>query len=292
MAVVEKTLRVSLPNEVKKALKEVESRLASFKVSDFVNQELFDPSMHLLNKQGKLLRPTLLLLGSHLIDRNPSDYIDLAVAAEMLHVASLIHDDIIDRDHERRDLKAVHEQYGREAALLAGDALVAKAVAISSKYGENVLSAMAKASVDMCAGELLDYKLQKNNKMPSVSECINIDLLKSASLIATCCNITAVHSGSQMADEIHKFGRDLGVAFQIRDDIVDYGEWAERGRKGLLIPNIVSSLESENGLGSSEALSKAVAINSRYVKDAMDRLGNGAAAESMKDYAKLVMIKS
>ena len=60
----------------------------------------------------------------------------------------------------------------------------------------------------------------------------------------------------------------------------------------MLIPNIVSSLESENGLGSSEALSKAVAINSRYVKDAMDRLGNGAAAESMKDYAKLVMIKS
>lgn len=285
-------LGVSLPNEVERALKEVENRLTSFKVSDFVNRDLFDPSVHLLNKQGKLLRPSLLLLGSHLVDRNPSDYIDLAVAAEMLHVASLIHDDIIDRDHERRDLKAVHEQYGREAALLAGDALVAKAVAISSKYGENVLSAMAKASVDMCAGEILDYNLQKSNKMPSVSECINVDMLKSASLIATCCNIAAIHSGSPRAKEMHVFGQDLGIAFQIRDDIIDYGEWAEKGRKGVLIPNIVSSLESEEGLASSEALSKAVAINSKYVKDAMDRLGEGAAAESMKGYAGLVMIKS
>ena len=292
MAVVERALRVSLPTEVERALRQVESKLTSFKVSDFVNQDLFGPAVHLLNKQGKLLRPTLLLLGSHLVEKNPSDYIDLAVAAEMLHVASLIHDDIIDRDHERRDLKAVHEQYGREAALLAGDALIAKAVAISSKYGENVLNAMAKASVDMCAGELLDYNLQKSNKMPSVSKCINIDMLKSASLIATCCNIAAVHSDSPMASRIHGFGQNLGVAFQIRDDIIDYGEWAGKGRKGALIPNIVSSLESENALGSSEALDEARAINSKYVKDAMERLGEGSAAELMKDYAGLVMIKA
>lgn len=292
MTVVEKALRVNLPTEVEKALKQVEKKLSSFKVSDFVNQDLFGPSVHLLNKQGKLLRPTLLLLGARLVDKDPSDYIDLAVAAEMMHVASLIHDDIIDKDHERRDLKAVHEQYGREAALLAGDALVAKAVAISSKYGENVLNAMAKASVDMCAGELLDYNLQKSNTMPSVSECINIDLLKSASLIATCCNIAAVHANSDRAGEIHGFGQDLGVAFQIRDDIIDYGEWAEKGRKGMLIPNIVSSLESEKRLESNAALDEAKTINSKYVNGAMGRLGTGSAAESMKDYAGFVMIKA
>ena len=292
MAVVEKALGVNLPKEVEKALKLVEARLASFKVSDFVNQDLFGPSMHLLNKKGKLLRPTLLLLGAHILDRDPSEYIDLAVAAEILHVASLIHDDMIDGDYERRGLKAVHEQYGREAALLAGDALIAKAVAISSKYGEKVLNAMAKASVDMCAGELLDYNFQKSNRMPSVLECINIDLLKSASLIATCCNIAAVHVSSDRAEEMHDFGQDLGVAFQIRDDIIDYGEWAQKGRKGTLIPNIVSSLESEKMLGSTAAVAEARAINSKYVNGAMGRLGKGPAAELLKYYAGFVMIKT
>src|SRR5271157_2973113 len=100
---------INLPSPVKIALGGVTKKLASFRTSDFVNQELFNPSVHLLKKKGKLLRPTLVLLGAHMLDEKPGKYVDLALAAELVHISSLIHDDIIDRDRSRRGIKAVHE---------------------------------------------------------------------------------------------------------------------------------------------------------------------------------------
>lgn len=292
MAFLERTPRVSLPEEVDLALKGVEARLSSFRISDFVNRDLFNPSVHLLSRRGKLLRPTLLLLGAYFLGQKPSRYVDLAVAAELLHVSSLIHDDIIDRDEVRRGIKTVHVRYGNEAALLAGDALIATAVGMSSKYGEEVMKAMSSASIDMCAGELLDYNLQKTGTVPSVAQCLNIDMLKSAALIAACCNVVAVHTNDSHSHEMHLFGRDLGTAFQIRDDIIDYREWVSRGRKGLLVPNVVSSIESRRKMRSESALLEAGRLNEKYVRSALARLGESPGAKLMRDYASLVMVKT
>ncbi len=280
-----------LPSPVKKGLQEVERKLSSFTSSDFVNKELFGPSVHLLRKRGKLVRPTLVLLGAYFLDENPAEYVDLALAAEMIHVSSLIHDDMIDRDGTRRGEATVHKKYGNEVALIAGDALISKAISIASRYGDNVMDAMSAASLEMCAGELLDYNFQQGRRMPSIDECINIDALKSAALIAACCNVVAVHKKRSDSRKMYLFGKDLGVAFQIRDDIIDYIAWSKGGRKGQILPNIVLSIETEKKMNEKSAILEAEKLNEKYIKSASQRLGKGEAAKVLKSYADLIMIK-
>ena len=188
-------------------------------------------STYLLKKNGKLIRPTLVLMGAHAVGNDPMEFVDLAVASELLHTSSLIHDDIIDGDLTRRGSKTVHAKYGEKIALLAGDALISKAVSMATRYGEDALRSMTKASMDMCAGELLDYDFQKTGKVPTVRQCLGINTLKTASLIATCCNIVAINRNERHSKEMYLFGRDLGIAFQIRDDIIDYKSWSRKGGK-------------------------------------------------------------
>lgn len=282
---------ISLPTDVRKSLDSVSKRIASFSAQEFVNPQLYEPSVHLLKAKGKLLRPTLVLLGAHFLDQKPLEYVDLALSAELIHISSLIHDDIIDRDKTRRGVDTVHGKYGNEAAILAGDALISKAVLIASRYGNEVLSAMSDASMKMCAGELLDYNFQKAQSLPKITECLNIASLKSASLIATCCNIAAIHKKDARSQEMYLFGNDLGVAFQIRDDIIDYKAWSQKGREGRLIPNIVLSIEAEKGVSESSALIEAEKLKEKYVKSAYSKVGNGMPAKLLKDYADLIIMK-
>ncbi len=283
---------VVLPSPVKKSLDKVRTKLSSFKESDFVNSQLYSPSVHMFKRNGKLLRPTLVLLGAYLLDEDSQKYVDLALAAELMHTSSLIHDDIIDQDFKRGSIATVNKKYGKEAAVLAGDALISKAISISAKYGHAVMDAMAKSSLDMCAGELLDYNFQKKNMVPKVSEYLNIAGLKSASLIASCCNAAAVHKNSASAKKMHKFGKDLGIAFQIRDDIIDYEEWSRKGRKGVIVPNIVSSIKAADGISERQALLKAGELNEKYIRSAYQTIGNDASAKLLKDYANLIVMKS
>lgn len=282
---------IDLPLNVRRGLEDVEIKLSSLKSSDFVNPTLYRPASHLLRSRGKLIRPALVLLSADFLKEDLKDYVDLAVAAELIHVSSLIHDDIIDGDEKRRGVPTVHMQYGQEAAILAGDALLSKAIAMSSKYGDSVMRAMAKASMEMCAGELLDYSFQKAGDVPSLKECINVANLKSASLIASCCNVVAIHKNRIYANEMHLFGKDLGIAFQIRDDIIDYIAWARGDMKRPLIPNIVSSIEHEKGKGVTPAVLEARELNEMYVRRASRRLGNGINARILKEYASLIMLR-
>jgi geranylgeranyl pyrophosphate synthase len=282
---------IGLPPSVKNGLDEVAKRLSSFKSSDFINKELFNPSVHLLRKRGKLVRPTLVLLGAYFLNEKPAKYVDLALSAEMIHISSLIHDDMIDRDDIRRGQPTVHRKYGSEAALIAGDALISKSISMASKYGNKVMEAMSAASLEMCAGELLDYNFQRTGKTPTIKECLNIDTLKSASLIAACCNVVAVHKEDRNSRNMYLFGRDLGIAFQIRDDIIDYIAWAKAGRKGIIVTNIVSSIEAEKNMSEKSAILEAQKLNKKYIKSASRRLGNANAAKMLRDYANLIMIR-
>lgn len=282
---------IDLPLNVRKGLEDVESKLSSLKSSDFVSPMLFKPSSHLIKKRGKLIRPALVLLSADFLKEDLKDYVDLAVSAELIHISSLIHDDIIDKDDKRRGIPTVHKQYGQEAAILAGDALLSKAISMSSKYGDNVMRAMATASMQMCAGELLDYSFQKEGKVPTMNECLNIAELKSASLIASCCNVVAIHKNRIYANEMHLFGKDLGLAFQVRDDIIDYIAWARGDMKKPLIPNVVCSIQHEKGKDVTSAILMARELNEKYVRRAARRLGNGINARILKEYASLIMLK-
>ncbi len=286
----ENNLKIMLPGEVLASLKKVSARLRSLKAPDFVDSSLFEPSVSLLTRKRKLLRPTLVLIGAYAIGERTDKFVDLAVAAELLHTASLIHDDIIDRDTERRGSIAVHARYGNRVAIVAGDALISKAVGMAAAYGERVLKSITDASMEMCAGEALDYMYQKRRVVPSLREYTRIASLKSASLIGASYNAAAVYSSRKDSGVMYLAGKDLGIAFQIRDDIADFITSMKSGDKRVLIPNAVTSVQKNYEIGSYSAIMKTMQMNNQYIDKAVRRLSGGRAGKVFGEYAGLIRV--
>lgn len=283
-----------LANSVKKGIGMVLSRLSSFGYSDFSDKELFMPAVYTLRKPGKMLRPALVFLGAQVIGRETDAFVDMAAAAELLHTASLVHDDIIDRDTVRRGVPALHARYGRETALLAGDALIAKAVSLAARYGPGVVKTVADASLDTCAGELLDYTFQRDGRMPSVREYLRIARLKNGVFMGTCSSIAATYARSRKAGRLYAFGLNLGVAFQIRDDIiemVDAGERVRNGGAAKRSPNLVSIFERQFRIGNEEALGKAVQLNNYFADRALGFVKGEKAGAELASYIDFVRIR-
>lgn len=282
--------RIKLPEEVASAILEVDRRILGLDKASFRNAELYKPAMHLLYNRGKFMRPSLLLLGAYVTGNEVKRFTDLAVAAELLHTSSLIHDDIIDKDVSRRGVETVHVKYGNESAILAGDALISMAIGISSRYGEKAIGSISSAAMDMCAGEALDYRFQRERKVPNLDEYEKIAELKSASLIAACCNIVASCRKNRLAKRLYAFGRDLGVAFQMRDDILDYTGYKGGGAETFR-PNLVVTIRAYSPLSESEAMEKAIGMQNRHIDDAIRELGKAEEVSLVAEYADSTRIR-
>jgi geranylgeranyl pyrophosphate synthase len=277
-------------------LRDVTRKLSSFRYDAFSDTNMFGPATHLLGRPGKLLRPALVFLGAEMIGADSRQFVDLAAGAEILHTASLVHDDLIDEDSTRRRISSVHSKYGNEAAILAGDALVAKGIMLISKYGHAVTSTMSKTALDMCAGELLDYGLQKQRRIPSTKEYIKIAKLKSGSLLGACCSVVPRYAGNAMTDEMFLFGMNAGVAFQIRDDIIESVDKRERrvngaGKGRAYKPDIVRSIMKSDGMGKSKAVEKAVVLNNYFADVAVGSIRKGIARQALSDYINFVRVR-
>ena len=261
------------------ALQEVKNDLNGKFHWKFSSQNLEKSTFHLLNVNGKLLRPTLVFVGAESVGLNSMKFVDLAIAIEYLHISSLIHDDIIDKDEMRRGIETVHNKYGIENAILAGDALIARAVALSSAYGENVVKKIAEAAFLMCDGESMDFCTQRRNFEMNLETYMDIATKKTASLISTSISIAAVTEklGEGIIGRLSKAGELLGVAFQVRDDVINSVGSFELGKrpgnddKKFNRPNIVSVFEY-SGLGKKEAIEKSIQIISNNVRDAIQEL--------------------
>lgn len=278
-------LRSPLPKPVESGLSIVATRINAFTAEDFVNDELFKPSMHLLSKPGKLLRPTLVLMGAQVIKDNPLEYTDLAVAVELLHVSSLIHDDIIDRDMIRRGAETVHVRYGDGAAILAGDALISKAIQLSARFGEPVMDYVARSAMDMCAGEVIDSKCQTEGTIPDLNTYLNIAYLKSGSLIGTSCGLVAKYKGMGLAEKLYKFGKDIGVAFQIRDDMLEFIE----DKDDIQRTNVVATLMEHSFNGNKKAaMKRASELNNYYIERSTRWLQRSDSARLLGSYAEFI----
>lgn len=275
----------ALPKEVKEALALTTRRLSSFRNSDFLIPDLFAPSIHLLKMGGKMLRPSLLFLGAKAINQHCSDYIDLAAAIELLHVSSLIHDDIIDNGKRRRGVKSVNEKYGNEAALLAGNALISKAIHLSSRYGKDVMNSVSQTAMQMSAGEMMDYMSNRGGKPLTVKNYLEIAKLKTAALTGTSCNIVAVYKKSKAKSMLYSYGFNLGLAFQVRDDIMDYPQ--NSGNDS----NIVSSIKQKQAVSKDKAVKEAAKINHYYVKQALKKAGNNEIGKFLGHYAKMIEVE-
>ena len=208
----------------------MQTRIDQVLKSDGRAKEVLD---YVASKRGKGLRPSLVLLAFDLCGgMRFAEAIDSATGVELVHMASLIHDDIIDRSELRRGNVAVHRKFGTQAALLAGDHLFAAAFHLFALNTNHRVSQVMTAVIqDMCAGEI-DQLLSPVKTEPDYLGYIR---KKTACLIGGCCRLGAIISDASELDEAHlqEFGENIGLAFQLTDDVLDYrGVNAIMGKEG------------------------------------------------------------
>jgi geranylgeranyl pyrophosphate synthase len=289
-------LSITLPSEVAAGLDVVSERLSKLDFNGFFATKLSNSALHLIRAKGKLLRPALVLLGSHSTGGINELSVQAATAVEVIHTASLIHDDLIDRDAERRGVLTVHTVFGDQTALLAGDLLISKAIELSAGCGEEAIKELAKAAMEMAEGESRDYEVQETGARVTVDEYLEIVSLKTASLIGASAAIGGIVAGSgrEMASQLKEYGRNLGIAFQIRDDYLNVlGVSADGKTTGNDLrnnrPNIVGALANE--FGRERALILTKEMNQGYVtraKKVVDQLPGSNSL--LLGYAELMRI--
>ena len=191
-------------------------------------KKLYDAAEHLIVNGGKRLRPYMVIKSCQILKGKVSNAMPAASAVEMVHNFSLVHDDIMDNDEMRHGVPTVHKKFGMPIAILAGDVLFSKAFQIitDSKLPPmattQIVSRLAKACVDICEGQLLDVKMAEEKKIPSQAEYITMIGKKTAALFDVSCAMGSICATNKAKDilNLSSFGRNLGIAFQITDDLI------------------------------------------------------------------------
>lgn len=179
-------------------------------------------SRHLLEAGGKRLRPVLVLLGASLGDAKSEDVIKAAVVVELTHLATLYHDDVMDRAPVRRGVPTAHEVWGNSVAILTGDLLFARASQIVSRLGGKALTLQADTFERLCLGQLHETLGPQNNEDP-IEHYLQVLADKTGSLIAASAELGVVYGGApdEYREPLRIYGEKVGVAFQLIDDVID-----------------------------------------------------------------------
>jgi len=180
---------------------------------------------HLLFSGGKRFRPSLLILCSRLFStKNSEKSISLAGVIELIHTATLLHDDVVDSADLRRGVESANTRWGNEASILVGDFLFSQAFAIMTSVGDlRILDTIAITTKKMSEGEMFQISLE-NTLNITEDEYLTLINNKTAILIASACKIGAIleSAESEIEEKLRTFGEGLGMAFQIVDDILDF----------------------------------------------------------------------
>lgn len=190
--------------------------------------QLYDAAAHLIVHGGKRLRPFMVMKSCEILGGKLKDAMPAASAVEMIHNFTLVHDDIMDNDEMRHGVPTVHKKFGLPIAILAGDVLFSKAYqilsnsALPAKEVNDLVSKLAKACVDVCEGQILDIKMAEAKKIPSQANYIKMIEKKTAALFDVSCSMGAICAKAKQSDivKLSAFGKNLGIAFQITDDLI------------------------------------------------------------------------
>lgn len=182
---------------------------------------------HLMAMRGKMFRPTLVLLCSSVSDRSESRAVTLAAAVELIHLATLVHDDAVDHSVLRRGMPTLNSLFTHQISVIMGDFLYSVALTKLVNLADiGALRALTRASTEMTVGEM--RQLAVNDSL-SFSEDDYYALIRSktASLMSAACEVGSLAGASEHREALMKYGDALGMAFQIADDLIDYTEAQE-----------------------------------------------------------------
>jgi len=214
----------------------VEAEMAEFEVRFREhmksNAPLLDKVTHyIIRRKGKQMRPLFIFLTAKMLGEVTDKTYTAGTLVELLHTATLVHDDVVDDANERRGFFSVNALWKNKIAVLVGDYMLSKVLLLSiDKQNLDLLEVVARAVREMSEGELL--QIEKARKL-DITEAIYFDVIrqKTASLIATCCEAGALSvDRTDQAERMREFGELIGIAFQLKDDIFDYGDPGEIGK--------------------------------------------------------------
>jgi octaprenyl-diphosphate synthase len=223
---------------------------------------------------GKRLRPMLLLLAARLSGYAGPRSVRLACVVEMLHTATLIHDDVVDQAPLRRGRPSANAQWGDDASVLVGDHLYSKSFAMLVRDNDRaVMETLARATVSMTEAEVFQLQLKRSG-VTTEADYLRIITQKTASFISACCRIGALLGGlpAGQIDALTQYGMDIGVAFQISDDSLDFV--ADQDRLGKAIG--ADLREGKRTLPLIEMLARATPAESERVRSFLKRHTLGA----------------
>ena len=259
-----------LAHKCKNILKDLEGDVAAINQALEANLQTHVPFIsevgrHILLSGGKRVRPLLFLLSARLCGCQSNNLTDFSTIFEYLHAATLLHDDVVDAATVRRGISTANTVYGNQAVILVGDFLLAKSLSLAVETDKlKILKVLAHTTTLMAEGEILQL-LHARNLDLTQEQYFEVTLRKTAALMSAACQIGAILAGVPEAQEeaLTQFGLNLGITFQVVDDILDFaGDELELGK-----PVINDLKEGRITLPLIHALAHATEADHRRLKD-------------------------
>ena len=235
------------------------------------NQLLNEALEYVHSKRGKQLRPILVLLSAGICRGITSKSIQIATSLELMHTASLIHDDVVDASPMRRGEKALHEQWSNKIAVLVGDYMLSKAIGLLSSVRNNtILKIVSEMTASLTSGEIL--QLHSGQSMwINEEQYLQIIKQKTACLFSACSEAGAASSGATTRQQtaMRQFGLYLGLCFQIKDDIFDFSDIEDLGK-----PTMNDIRDGKATLPIIKSLQRASEEETEHIKELAESLAN------------------
>jgi len=272
---------------VKTYLTQIEKTLVE-ELNRYKDSFFYKPLLYAV-KGGKRIRPLILVLSAKCVSDKHENPYPAAVAVELLHTESLIHDDIIDKETFRRGKTPFHVRYGEPAAILSSDFTLAAVLDIITRHYENkqILREIVYSTLKMCEGEMMDVRIRSQGNTLNWETYLNLVDKKTASLFFTAARIGAIIGGGKDFEikALSSFGRFLGISYQIKDDLLDF----EKGEKAL------EFLETLTGKSVDEKflikLKKFVKDYSRMAIESLKPLKESKAKKHLCNLAKFSVLR-
>lgn len=262
--------------------------------------EITEIASHLIQGGGKRIRPVITLLTFNAFHgEREADAVDIATAMELIHAATLLHDDIIDGAEFRRGKESAYKRYGLTRTLVTGDFLFIKAFEFAGKFDETVVQWTADACTSLTEGEVLQGSFNRSHAV-TAQDYIQIVERKTASLFQTGARLGAYIAGasSELVEVAASFGLNLGIAFQMMDDVLDVV-----GRRDLLgkstgmdlrdgnpsLPIVLSLLDGHQTVA---RVFQSQTPTENDIQRALDAMGNGTVIERARSFSRKYAIKA